>query len=257
VNPKISVLLPTFNNSATVRHTLESIKWADEILVVDSYSTDDTLEICREYGARIILHEYINSAKQKNWAIPQASHEWILQLDADETLEPGLREEIAAALSDVQADVHAFRVPFKHFILGRWARYAGLYPDYHNRLFRRDHGRWIEREVHAHVEVPGRLETLQGHILHQGMPHLTNQLRNLDRYTRYEADELKKQGRRFHPARLLLHPWLVFLYRYLWLQGWRDGWRGYLICAYLGVYSFFTYAKLWEMQELSLEKSPK
>jgi glycosyltransferase involved in cell wall biosynthesis len=257
MKPQISVLLPTFNSAGVVRPLLESIIWADELLVVDSYSTDSTLEICREYGARILQHEYINSAKQKNWAAPQAINEWVLQIDTDETLEPGLREEICAALQQVPADVDAFRLPRKNYVLGRWARHGGLYPDPQIRLFRRDRGRWIEREVHAHVQVPGKIENLQGHILHQGMPSITNQLRNLDRYTRYEADELKKQGRRFHWSKLLVHPWLVFLHRYLWLQGWRDGWRGLVLCTYLGVYSFFMYAKLWELEELGLEKSPR
>ncbi len=147
------------------------------------------------------------------------------------------------------------RVRTMYWAAGR--AHGGLYPDPQIRLFRRDRGRWIEREVHAHVQVPGRIETLQGHILHQGMPNITNQIRNLDRYTRYEADELRKQGRHFHWSRLLIRPWLVFLHRYLWLQGWRDGWRGLVLCAYLGVYSFFMYAKLWEMEELGLEKSPR
>src|SRR3979490_376106 len=99
MRPQLSILLPTFNNAATVRVTLESAKWADEILVVDSFSTDNTLQICQEYGARIIQHEYINSARQKNWAAPQCRHEWILQIDTDEILESGAREEIEAALT--------------------------------------------------------------------------------------------------------------------------------------------------------------
>src|SRR5258708_36958369 len=104
---KLSVLLPTYNNAAIVRATLESVKWADEILVVDSFSTDATLDICREYGARIIQHEYINSAKQKNWAAPQCTHEWVLQIDTDEVLEPGLQEEVAGASAGPKPDVLA------------------------------------------------------------------------------------------------------------------------------------------------------
>src|SRR6266478_5170400 len=98
--PKISVLLPTFNNAQIIRSALESIRWADEILVVDSFSTDSTLDICREYGARILQHEYVQSAKQKNWAIPQCGNEWVLQIDTDEVLEPGLREEIEAVIKN-------------------------------------------------------------------------------------------------------------------------------------------------------------
>jgi len=98
---KLSVLLPTFNNEGIIRATLESISWADEILAVDSFSTDNTLDICREYGARILQHEYEQSAKQKNWAIPQCAHDWVFQIDSDEVLEPGLREEIEAVLENI------------------------------------------------------------------------------------------------------------------------------------------------------------
>src|SRR5439155_5040643 len=124
----LSVLLPTFNNAEIIRRTLESVQWADEILVVDSFSTDNTLAICREYGARIIQHEYIQSAKQKNWAIPQCRHEWVLQIDTDEVLESGLREEIEATIEN-SPGVDGFHIPFKHHVLGKWVRVCGLYPD--------------------------------------------------------------------------------------------------------------------------------
>jgi len=256
MRPLISILLPTFNNAATVRETLESVKWADEILIVDSFSTDRTLEICREYDARIIQHEYINSARQKNWAAPQCKHEWVLQIDTDETLEAGSREEIEAALQSSET-VDAFRLPRKNHVLGRWMRHAGIYPDYQTRLFRRDHGRWIEREVHAHVVVPGEVRNLKGHIMHFGMPNISKQLRNLDRYTRYEADELRKQGIRFGWSRVILRPWLVFLHRYFWLKGFLEGWRGLILCGYFGIYDFLSQAKLWELEELGLEQSPR
>src|SRR6476646_11102641 len=110
MRPLISILLPTFNSAATVRETLESVKWADEILVVDSFSTDNTLDICREYGVRIIQHEYVNSARQKNWAAPQCKNQWVLQIDTDETLEEGSREENEAALQSSET-VDAFRLP--------------------------------------------------------------------------------------------------------------------------------------------------
>ena len=213
--PPISVLLPTFNCARTVRATLESVKWADEILVADSYSTDATLDICHEYGARVIQHEYINSARQKNWALPQCRYDWVLQIDSDEVLTEELREEIEKA-----------------------AATAGP-------------------EVHAHIEVPGQVATLKSDLLHYDIPAIAKPLGNLDRYTRYEADELKKHGRAFRWHHLLLRPLGAFLYRYLWLQGFRDGWRGLIICGYWGAYVFFTRAKLWELEELQLEKSPR
>jgi glycosyltransferase involved in cell wall biosynthesis len=257
MRPPISILLPTFNCANTVRDTLESVKWADEILVVDSFSTDRTLEICQEYGARIVQHEYTNSAKQKNWALPQCRHEWVLQVDTDETLESGLREEIEDAVTSSSDNVHAFRLPRKNHVLGRWMRHAGVYPDYQTRLFRRDRGRWIEREVHAHIVVLSEVATLKRHIMHYGMPNISKQLRNLDRYTRYEADELRKQGIRFRWSRLIVRPWGVFFHRYVWLKGFLDGWRGFIVCSYLGIYDFLSQAKLWELEELRLEQSPR
>jgi glycosyltransferase involved in cell wall biosynthesis len=233
------------------------VKWADEILVVDSFSKDETLDICREYGARIIQHEYINSAKQKNWAIPQCRHEWVLQIDSDEILSDELRQEIGQAVTAAAPDVHAFRMPRRNHMLGRWVRHGGVYPDYQIRLLRRDQARWQDREVHAHVRVPGRVETLRRDLLHYDIPHLGKPLGNLDRYTRYEADELRKKGVQFRWHQLLVRPLGVFLHRYLWLQGFRDGWRGLVICAYWSMYVFLTRAKLWEMEELSLESSPR
>src|SRR5690242_14778355 len=251
----ISVLLPTYNCEATIRDTLESVKWADEILVVDSFSTDGTLEICREHGARIIQHEYVNSAKQKNWAVPQCRHEWVLQIDSDEVFERGLREEVEQAIGQASSDTHAFRMPRHNHFLGRWMRYGGMYPDYQIRLFRRDQGRWKEREVHAHIVVPGQIGTLTHGILHNDAPCIATRMRHLDRYTRYEADELRKQGRGFHWHDVVIRPWIAFLYRYFWLQGFRDGWRGFIFCAYMGVYVFITRAKLWELEELEVEHS--
>lgn len=252
----ISVLLPTYNCAASIRRTLDSVCWADEIVVVDSFSTDETLAICQQYGARIVQHVYVNSAKQKNWAIPHCSHEWVLQIDADETLEAGLREELLAAVAAAPAQVHAFRIPRKNEVLGRWMRYAGVYPDYQIRLFRRDLAHFGDREVHEYIRVAGSIGTLRCHLLHEGMPAISKQLANLDRYTRYEANELRKRGARFHWHALLLRPWLVFLHRYLWLQGFREGWRGLIVCAYFAMYECMSRAKLWELEELGLERSP-
>jgi glycosyltransferase involved in cell wall biosynthesis len=246
----ISVLLPTFNSAKTIRATLESVKWGDEILVVDSFSTDDTLRICREYDARIIQHEYTNSAKQKNWALSQCQYPWVLQIDTDEVLGPGLREDIEAGVRDAPSAVHAFRIPRKNHYLGKWVRHGGAYPDYQVRVFRRDLCRWREREVHAHIQASGVTETLKSPILHEGMPSLSKQLANLDRYTRYEADELRKNGRGFHVMNLLLRPAATFVARYIVMQGFRDGLRGFILAIYLAYYGFLSHAKLWEYQEL-------
>ena len=254
---KISILLPTFNSAAQVRPTLESVKWADEILVVDSFSSDGTLALCREYGARIIQHEYIQSAKQKNWAIPQCAHEWILQIDTDEILEPGGSAEIITVLTNAAADTHAFRLPRKNHILGQWLTVGNLYPDYQTRLFRRDLARFEDKQVHAHVRVPGRVSTLQHHLLHYGMKSISNQLRNLDRYSRYQADELKKRGKKFHWHQLALRPIAVFGYYFFWKRGFVAGYRGWLVAALSASFDFWAHAKLWELEAFQLDASPQ
>lgn len=257
MSEKISVLLPTYNNAATLRPTLESIQWADEIFVVDSFSTDGTLDLCREFHARIVQHEYVQSAKQKNWAIPQCTCEWVLQLDTDEILEPGAREEILEAIAHAEPDLHAFRLPRKNHILGQWLTVENLYPDYQTRLFRRDLGRFQDKEVHAHVRVPGRVGTLTHAILHYGMKSISNQLRNLDRYSRYQADELRKQGKKFHWYHLALRPFGIFAYYYFLKRGFLAGYRGFLAAMITTSFDFWAHAKLWELETLQLAASPK
>jgi glycosyltransferase involved in cell wall biosynthesis len=254
---KISVLVPTFNNAPILRECLRSVKWADEILAVDSFSSDGTLEICHEYGARVIQHEYVQSAIQKNWAIPQCAYDWVLQIDTDERLEEGAREEILDAIVHADSGTDAFRLPRKNHILDQWLVVENLYPDFQTRLFRRDRGSFENKEVHAHVQVPGKVQTLTHHILHYGMETISKQLTNIDRYSRYQADELKKRGKKFHWYQLFLRPVAIFGYYYLWKRGFTAGYRGYLISTLNATFDFWTHAKLWEIEKFSLEASPK
>ena len=254
---KLSILVPTKDNETIIRDCLESVKWADEILVADSFSTDRTLDICREYGARIIQHEYVQSAKQKNWAIPQCAHAWVLQIDTDERLEEGAREEIAHAIAHAPDDLNVFRIPRKNHILGTWLQVSNLYPDYQTRLFRRDVARFEDKEVHAHIRVPGQVGTLQHHLLHYGMTTLSKQLTNLDRYSRYQADELKKRGKHFHWYHLVLRPFAVFAYYYFLKRGFTAGYRGFLISAISTTFDFWAHAKLWEIETCNLPASPR
>lgn len=253
---KISVLLPTFNNAEIIRATLESVSWVDEILVVDSFSTDSTIDICREYGARVIQHEYIQSATQKNWAIPHCTHEWILQIDSDEVLGEGAREEIEAVLENPPAGLDGWRIPFKYYLLGQWVRVCGLYPEYEVRLFRRDSGRFEDKEIHAHVRVPGEVKTLRSHIRHFGMTSISKQLRNIDLYSRYQADELRKRGKKFRWTQVLVRPLAIFGYYYFWKLGFTAGYRGLVMASMNTTYDFWSHAKLWELEALGLSASP-
>jgi hypothetical protein len=179
----------------------------------------------------------------------------VLQLDADERLGPALQAEIQEMLKNYPPGVDGYRINFKHHILGRWIRRAGLYPEYHLRLFRRDVGRFQDLEVDAHVIVPGRVGILQGHIYHFGVESISHRMQSLDRYTRYESDEREKQGRRYSWFNLTIRPLAVFMYFYLFKFGFLEGTRGLILAFTKTDFVFWTYAKLWE-KEVRAGKRP-
>lgn len=245
---KVSVLIPCFNSADVIGDCLESVKWADEIVCCDSFSSDNTLEICRRYGARIIQHEYINSATQKNWAIPQVTHEWVLIVDTDERVTPELKVEILRVLEQ-EGDYAGFRIPRLNHCFGRPLRHGGYYPDYQLRLFKRDGGRYQPREVHAHVILDGRSGTLQQPFIHYGQRSVEQVMRTwLGRYTTWEAQERLGQGARFRVWELLLRPIAAFAHRYIWQRGFHDGLGGLMMAAFSSIYVFITYCKMWEAE---------
>ncbi len=252
---RITALIPAFNSLKLMPALLDDLAWADQILVVDSFSTDGTVEYCRQRGADVIQHEYINSAKQKNWAIPQCAHEWVWLIDTDERVPPELAAELQTLLrAGVPDDVDAYRVARKTMFVGEWLKVMNLYPDYQTRLFHRDKGRYEDKEVHADVIVPGKIETLTGALIHNATPTLSKQINLLDRYSRYQADELYKRGVRYRWYNVTLRPIAVFFYLYLFQGGWRVGVRGLFIAFHTMAYTFFTHAKLWEKDVLDTEK---
>lgn len=210
----------------------------------DSFSTDTTLEIASRYADRILQHEYRNSASQKNWAIPQLSHPWVLIVDTDERVTPELRAEIERVVRCPESRV-GFRIPRANHLFGRWMRHGGNWPDYQTRLFLRDRGRYEVREVHAHVALDGECGTLSEpfpHYPHRSLGNLRRVL--LQRYTTWEAMQRHSEGVRFHWHQLVVRPPAAFCYRYVMLQGFRDGWQGLLMATVWGAYVFNTYLKL-------------
>jgi glycosyltransferase involved in cell wall biosynthesis len=240
-----------------VGFTLESIKWANEIIVIDSYSSDRTLKIVKDFGAVVIQHEYINSAKQKNWALQYCTYDWVFQIDSDELLEPNAENIIRSAIANSTENIYCFKMPRKNHVLGKWVKYGGLYPDWEYRLFRKKYGKWWDREVHSRIIVPGKIDLLKTPLIHNGMPNISKQLSNLDRYTRYEADELIKRNVKFSYFKWIFGPPYIFLKRYIVLQGFRDGFRGFILAIYASIYLFISHAKLLEIQLLKLKRSPK
>lgn len=208
----LTVIIPAYNVEAYLDKQIKVVKTlADEILICDSYSTDRTLEIAAEHGARVVQHEYITSAKQKNWAIPQARCEWVLILDSDELPEPELAEEIRVFLAGPPPeDVDLAWIPRKNLFWGEWMRRSSDYPDRQSRLFRRDKGRYDGREVHSHVVVPGQSVEFRHALLHDDFTDISSWWLKTNRYLRYELQEAQKQGRRWTFRRQFVYPWVIF-----------------------------------------------
>ena len=254
---KITVLIPTFNCEQTILKTLNSVKWANQIVIVDSYSTDNTLKLIEPYKVNLYQKEYINSAKQKNWALQFCDNDWVFQIDSDEIVPSNAEKIILEAIENAKEEVHCFILPRKNHILGKWVKNGGLYPDWQYRLFKRKYGKWEEKDVHANVIVKGRIKKLDLNIIHNGMPNISKQLSNLNRYTRYETDYLIRKGKKYSLFKMLFGPFFVFIYRYFFLRGFLDGWRGFFHSTYIAIYYFITQCKLYEISILKLKKSPE
>ncbi|HET6374026.1 MAG TPA: glycosyltransferase family 2 protein [Candidatus Polarisedimenticolia bacterium] len=241
----ISVIVPTFNEEENIQECLESVTWADEILVVDSFSTDRTLEIARRYTDRIIQREYVNSASQKNWAIPQTRHRWVMVVDADERATPELRAEIQGLLAR-GPDRSGYVIKRVNHFLGRRIRFGGWARDRVLRLWDKTKGRYQEKEVHADVEVVGPVGELRAPLLHITFRSWDSYLHKIDRYTSWGADEYLKKGRRATLADLVFRPPARFFKRYVLQLGFLDGIPGLMITGIDTWVVFVKYARLWE-----------
>jgi glycosyltransferase involved in cell wall biosynthesis len=244
--PAISVLIPTFNEASNLEAAIDSAAWADEILVVDSFSTDDTVEIARRRGARLLVHEYRNSAAQKNWALPQTAHRWAMVLDADERFTPALAAEVRETLAAGPPAAGYVVRRVNHF-LGRRIRHCGWDRDRVLRLFDRDRARYQELEVHAEVEVQGKVRELRHPLLHFTYRSVDQYWPKFRRYTDWGASQAFSDGRRATIYHLVGHPLGRFAKMYAARLGFLDGVCG-LAVSLLSFYSVFNkYAKLWEL----------
>jgi glycosyltransferase involved in cell wall biosynthesis len=243
----LSILIPTFNEEHNIGDCLESVKWADEIFVVDSFSQDRTLDICREYTERIVQHEYVNSATQKNWAIPQTTYEWVMIVDADERVSPQLKDSIEKALENPQ-DYSGFYVKRESFFLDKLIEHGGWERDQVLRLFNKKRGRYQDREVHACIELDGNEGYLEGPLYHYTYRNLDQYFEKFDRYTRWAAGDLKAAGRHATWTNLALRPFMRFLKMSVLRLSFLDGTHG-LVLSMLAAYSvFMKYARLWEKE---------
>jgi glycosyltransferase involved in cell wall biosynthesis len=245
---RVSVTIITQNEAARLPAALASVAWADEIVVVDSGSTDGTADVARRVTERVTVTDWPGYAQQKNRAAALASHDWILSLDADERVSPELAAEIRALLSaGAEPPARAYRIPRVTRAFGRDLRATDWYPDWQLRLYDRRAGRWDEtRRVHESVRVEGPVGRLAGEILHDGYRGLSAHLATIDRYTTLAADDWAAQGRDASFLQLLAHPPLAFLRNYVLRRGFTAGAAGLEISAMNSWYVFLKHAKLWE-----------
>ncbi len=243
--PRLSVVVITLNEEDRLRACLESVAWADEIVVVDAESEDKTVQVAREFTDRVVVRPWPGFAAQKNFAVAQATGDWILSLDADEEVSAELREQIRATLRGESAD-DAYAVPRMNVFLGAWIKHGGLHPDWQVRLFRAGRGRFAERAVHESMVVDGSVGRLRGALVHRSYRGVTDFLERAQRYSSLAAEDWVRRGRPVHGLDLVLRPLGRFAGMYVLRLGCLDGWRGLLLALLYAYYVFMRSAKAWE-----------
>ena len=240
---KISATIITFNEERNLPRAIESLRCADEIIVVDSGSTDRTVELAQNLGARVVESAWPGYANQKNFAAEQATHDWILSIDADESLSEALEAEIWR-LKKNGPQFDAYTMPRLAKYLGCWIHHSGWYPDRKVRLYHRGKARWEGAYVHESVSVKGTVGHLESNLLHFTCESLSEHLRTMDRYTTLAAEQLIAAGQTVTWGRLIFEPPWTFFRAYVVNRGFLDGVEGLAIANMAALYSFLKYAKV-------------
>ena len=226
---------------------LESVQWADDIVVVDCGSTDNTLQIARQFTDRVVTQDWLGYGAQKNYATSLAVHDWVISLDADERLSKSLADEIRTLLKS-EPSMSGYRIPRVTRYLGRWIRTTDWYPDLQLRLYDRRAARWSDRLVHESILVEGPVGRLNSELEHYAYRDIAHHLETIDRYTTLAAAQMHRAGRRAHWIGLLCSPPLTFLRNYIARGGVRDGTVGLIVSILNSYYVFLKFAKLWEAE---------
>ena len=253
-----SVCIITYNEADNLPRCLASVAFADEIVVVDSLSTDGTVEMARQMGCRVVLQPFLGHVAQKNLAVQSASYAWVLCLDADEWLLPGAESVIRTALAAGNTAVAGYELKRHTFYLGDWVNHCGWWPEYKLRLFDRQRGQWGGHDPHDRVQVTGPVQRLEVEIGHCSYRDITHHLSKVNAYTTTMARGQYERGARpVGVLTLVLRPFGRF-YRMFFLRGgWKEGRRGLIIATIGAFYVFAKYAKLWEMQHVKDKRRPE
>lgn len=242
----ISLVVITLNEESNIERCLQSVPFASDIVVVDTFSTDRTVEIAERMGARVYQEKWRGYGPQKAFAVTRAKFDWIISLDADEALSPQLQQEILTKFSSFREEV-GYDLPRLSWHLGRWILHGGWYPDFQLRIFHRLHSRWTDAALHEKVEVLSKVR-LEHPILHWVFDDLSDQVLTNDRYSTLGAENLAKAGKKFSPLKLIFKPWSKFIECYFIKLGFLDGLPGFIIAVGAAYSIFLRHAKLWELR---------
>lgn len=249
----ISLAVITENEEKNIQRMLESAAFVNEIIVIDSGSTDKTADICKKAGAKVYHREWPGFADQKNFAFEKCRCSWILSLDADEALSKNLAVEIKNAVQKAKKDITGFSMPRLSFYLGKWIRHGGWYPDRKTRLVSRKAAEWQGKGLHEKLIVIGKVKKLKNPILHYVYKNISHQINTINNYSTAYAKDTGVKGGVFLILGLF-HMAVKFFECYLWKMGFLDGWQGFIIAMNSGWYIFIKHAKAWEKTYVSREK---
>ncbi len=247
----ISAVIICYNEEEKIARALSSVLGvADEIVIVDSGSQDQTVEICRKYTDRVFHRPWSGYRTQKQFACDLAHNEWILSLDADEEISSDLRTEISSWKAETSVPFAGYQIPRLSFFLGRWIHHTTWYPDWQLRLFRKSQGAWHGGRLHESFKVQGNTGQLHGHLFHYSYSSVSEFIEQLDRFSGLAAEDLSDRGVEAGLGHLLIDPTLVFLRNYVLRAGFLDGMPGFAISVLASVSTFFKYLKLQELNQL-------
>ena len=252
---RVSVVIITRNEASNLPRCLESVRWADEIIVVDAGSTDGTREIADRFGARVHVEPWRGFGHAKQTGVDLATGDWVFSIDADEVVPPALAEEIRRVVSENNGHPAGYTVPRRTRFLGRWIRHCGWYPDRVLRLFRRERGRFDGAVVHERVVVDGPVGELTHDLLHYSYPDLETYFEKFNRYTTLGAEKAYANGERAGWSHLLVKPAVSFVKHYVLKRGFLDGLEGFVLSVLSAGAVFVKYAKLWHRHRQQEETS--
>ncbi|MBI3004372.1 MAG: glycosyltransferase family 2 protein [Ignavibacteriales bacterium] len=243
----LSVIVIVRNEENNIPECLEAVRWADEIVVVDTGSTDNTIALAKTFTTKVFFQQWEGFGAARNFALNQCTKDWVLSVDADERVTPELKEEIRLILQKSEDSLAGYAVPIKACFLGKWIMHCGWYPAYKIRLFRRQGSRYLsESKLHEGIQLQGNVQRLNNDLLHYTDPNLFHYFEKLNHYTSLAADQLVHEKLAFRISQLLGRPLWTFFKMYFIQAGFRDGIQGLILCVLSSCYVFTKYAKLWE-----------